>query len=245
MNNQKPARNSDSLKLSVHSIFNTIQGEGPFFGHPAIFVRLAGCNLQCPMCDTDYSSQSTEMSEEDILDKIQLDPLPLIVITGGEPLRQNIAPLIKLLIEKGFSVQIETNGTKELPTSLLGYIDKTRSCFPKLGVLYVVVSPKSLRLHYSIEKWAFAYKYILNHNYIDPDDGLPTNVLGLSTRPARTTNLAIIYVIPEETFHLDSANQDQIRDGFECAENIKACIKSSMKFGYIMQVQLHKIIGVL
>ena len=39
----------------VHSIFPTIQGEGPFVGQPAIFIRLAGCNLQCPACDTDYT----------------------------------------------------------------------------------------------------------------------------------------------------------------------------------------------
>lgn len=248
MNNQKPARNNDSLKLLVHSIFHTIQGEGPFSGNPAIFIRLAGCNLQCPMCDTDYTSKQTEMSEKDILDQIQVtsnlglfsNTTPLIVLTGGEPLRQNVAPLIKLLIEQGFAVQIETNGTKELPSELFGFIDRTHTHFPKLGVLYIVVSPKTSKVHFSIEQWAYAYKYVLNHRHIDPDDGLPTNVLGLSLKPCRPPNGALVYIIPEESF-IEGCLMPAI---FENCNNIKACIKFSMKFGYIMQVQLHKVIGV-
>ena len=58
MNQQAPEKQQlrgDGL-LAVHSIFYTIQGEGPFAGETAVFVRLAGCNLQCPLCDTDYTS---------------------------------------------------------------------------------------------------------------------------------------------------------------------------------------------
>src|SRR3954467_9071958 len=47
---------SDGNSLSIHSIFYTLQGEGPYSGCPAVFMRLAGCNLQCPGCDTDYTS---------------------------------------------------------------------------------------------------------------------------------------------------------------------------------------------
>ena len=58
--NTQPAEKqvkSSGLILAINSIFYTIQGEGPFAGSPAVFVRLAGCNLQCPMCDTEYTSR--------------------------------------------------------------------------------------------------------------------------------------------------------------------------------------------
>ena len=90
-------------KLDVHSIFFTIQGEGPFTGHPAIFIRLAGCNLQCPKCDTDYTSKRSRMLYQDILGEVRrLTPKThknrtLIVITGGEPLRQDLHMLLDLI----------------------------------------------------------------------------------------------------------------------------------------------------
>ena len=80
---------AENKMLDVHSIFYTIQGEGPFTGCPAVFVRLAGCNLKCPGCDTDYTSNRTPMTAEQILNKILelASPATLVVITGGEPFR--------------------------------------------------------------------------------------------------------------------------------------------------------------
>ena len=57
--------------LKVHSIFNTIQGEGPLAGKPAVFVRLAGCNLQCVQCDTDYTSKEEKLSPPAIVERIK------------------------------------------------------------------------------------------------------------------------------------------------------------------------------
>ena len=54
-NTQEPEKIDRDRHLDVHSIFHTIQGEGPYCGHPAVFIRLAGCNLQCPGCDTGRS----------------------------------------------------------------------------------------------------------------------------------------------------------------------------------------------
>lgn len=109
----------DGSKLDVKNIFATLQGEGLYVGTPAVFVRLGGCNLACEFCDTDFES-FVSIPLADIMDKVKKlagDAIKLIVITGGEPLRQNIVPFCEELLVGGYSVQIETNGTlyRELP----------------------------------------------------------------------------------------------------------------------------------
>jgi organic radical activating enzyme len=107
MNNQLPEREINKHTLEVNSIFDTIQGEGPYAGWPATFIRLAGCNLQCVWCDTEYTTRH-DMFSEDIIGLVNHE---LVVITGGEPFRQNIALLVQLLKDLNHIVQIETNGT--------------------------------------------------------------------------------------------------------------------------------------
>lgn len=109
-------------RLAVQSIFPTLQGEGPNTGVPAVFVRLGGCNLACDFCDTEFESFA-DMAIAEIaagVKKEANDTIRLVVITGGEPLRQNIAPLCEMLLADGFSIQIETNGTlyRELPDAV-------------------------------------------------------------------------------------------------------------------------------
>lgn len=112
----RPPVSGDGLSLEVKHIFATLQGEGPYAGMPAIFIRLGGCNLACDFCDTEFEGFSP-MALREILEKaVSLSQQSgagtnLIVITGGEPLRQNIAPLCDTLLAEGFMVQIETNGT--------------------------------------------------------------------------------------------------------------------------------------
>jgi organic radical activating enzyme len=108
---------TDGKSLDVQEIFATFQGEGIFTGFPAIFIRLGSCNLACSFCDTDFDSPK-EISLSNIitqaLDFANINKkriYNLVVITGGEPLRQNIIPLCEKLLENGFQVQIETNGT--------------------------------------------------------------------------------------------------------------------------------------
>src|ERR1035437_6325497 len=93
--------------LEVHHIFRTIQGEGPFTGERAIFIRLAGCNLQCPGCDTEYTSSRERVTVLGMCLHIEniaygMSPLPLIVISGGEPTRQNLGPLCHELVKLGY-----------------------------------------------------------------------------------------------------------------------------------------------
>ncbi|MBX9726502.1 MAG: 7-carboxy-7-deazaguanine synthase QueE, partial [Rickettsiales bacterium] len=110
---------TDGTTLHVVEIFPTLQGEGPCVGQPAVFVRLGGCNLACDFCDTEFENFSA-IPLQSMLENIHAhttEGRDLVVITGGEPMRQNIAPLCEALIAAGFRVQIETNGTlwRELP----------------------------------------------------------------------------------------------------------------------------------
>lgn len=123
------SKGGDSLEIV--NIFPTLQGEGPFSGRAAIFIRLGGCNLQCKFCDTEFDDYIV-MTISQIIDKIlsftKSYKINMIVITGGEPLRQPIEKLCHILIAHKFKIQIETNGTinRKLPKEV------TIICSPKM-----------------------------------------------------------------------------------------------------------------
>ena len=104
------------MSLKVNEIFYSIQGESTYAGRPCVFVRLAGCNLRCAFCDTKYAYDEGELTEiDDIFDQVSSYQCPLVEITGGEPLIQSETPLlIHGLIEYGYKVLLETNGTKDI-----------------------------------------------------------------------------------------------------------------------------------
>jgi 7-carboxy-7-deazaguanine synthase len=99
--------------MRVCEIFTSIQGESSHAGKPCIFIRMTGCNLRCSYCDTTYAyNKGRELSEEDILKKIRNAGIRLVEITGGEPLLQKgIYHLIERLLDDGYTVLIETNGS--------------------------------------------------------------------------------------------------------------------------------------
>lgn len=101
------------MSLIVNEIFYSIQGESSFSGRPCVFIRLTGCNLRCAYCDTQYAyHEGEELDITGILDKIATYNCPLVEVTGGEPLIQKDTPaLIYSLIEKGYEVLLETNGS--------------------------------------------------------------------------------------------------------------------------------------
>ncbi|MBO7540482.1 MAG: radical SAM protein [Bacteroidales bacterium] len=103
--------------MKVNEIFHSLQGEGYNTGKAAVFVRLAGCNLQCSFCDTDHAAYK-EMSEEQIADTVAQYPVTLVVITGGEPALQLTSSLIDRLHAKRKTVAVETNGTLPLPDNV-------------------------------------------------------------------------------------------------------------------------------
>ena len=104
------------MALKVNEIFYSIQGESSHAGRPCIFVRLAGCNLRCSYCDTVYAYDKGAWLEiRDIENKIRAFDCRLVEITGGEPLLQSETPeLIKGLLDRGYTVLLETNGSRDI-----------------------------------------------------------------------------------------------------------------------------------
>ena len=102
----------------IVEIFKSIEGEGKRAGVIATFIRLYGCNLRCSYCDTLYGIEGnhyTVETLENIVDTCEKFAAPYITITGGEPLIQpNIQDLINALTNKGFQVNIETNGSIDI-----------------------------------------------------------------------------------------------------------------------------------
>lgn len=104
-----------SKTLNIVEIFYSIQGEGTRAGLPCVFIRLAGCNLDCKWCDTLYAkkiSDGQNISFEEIIKTIKSYKCNFIEFTGGEPLlQQNSIDLINYLIDQNFTIAIETNGS--------------------------------------------------------------------------------------------------------------------------------------
>lgn len=220
----------DGMTLDVVDVFRTIQGEGPYAGTPAVFVRLAGCNLDCELCDTDYTSKRRQVRIGDLMMEIagKAEWLAyrrgLVVITGGEPFRQPISFLVKTLLQGFFTVQVETNGTHMPDNHIFPYSD-----------VNIVCSPKTPKVDSRLWNFVDAMKYVVEAGHID-EMGLPTRVLGQTMQVARAPeimrNKIPIFIQP-----LD-ANDDELN-----ARNTQAAIDVCMRFGYRLSLQLHKIVG--
>ena len=126
----------------VNEIFYSLQGEGYHTGTPAVFVRLSGCNLSCPFCDTDHAAYRT-MTADGIAAEASRFPARHLVLTGGEPSLQLSVPLLTALSRAGFYIQIETNGTRPLPPG----IDWV-TCSPKQGGKVVLTHIDELKVVY-------------------------------------------------------------------------------------------------
>lgn len=122
--------------LHVNEIFTTIQGEARFTGTPSLFIRLQGCPVGCPWCDTKHTweleNEKKVLSFQSMLSKLEdaptyaevlpeylfdyctKQPISHIVITGGEPFMQDIQSFTKALCDSGYKVQVETSGTRPI-----------------------------------------------------------------------------------------------------------------------------------
>jgi organic radical activating enzyme len=133
------------MATGAPEIFASVQGEGFSAGLPSVFVRVAECNLGCAYCDTKYTwdwdnydraTQVLELSQEDVLARVlELagDSIRNVVLTGGEPLlhQEDLAALARALGERGFRIEVETNGAIE-PTAELAAIVDQWNVSPKL-----------------------------------------------------------------------------------------------------------------
>ena len=225
-----------SEELQMHEVFYTIQGEGPFQGEPAVFMRLTGCNLACEFCDTEWDDDRDEYKHPDDWAEIARDKADcktdLVVLTGGEPLRQEIGMLIDALWAGGFDrFQIETAGSFYQPI------------LERNGVT-TVISPKTSIINNKIRTGNIDryWKYILRAGEIDAEDGLPTaptqrikpdsDFLG-GGAPARPNFDEIIFVNP-----CDDMDEEKNR------ANRRATAQSALNFGYRAGLQMHKFFGI-
>jgi 7-carboxy-7-deazaguanine synthase len=105
--------------MQIIEIYKSLQGESSFTGLPCVFVRLAGCNLRCHWCDSEYTFKGgTKMSNEEVAAEVRrlMPGGGLVEITGGEPLLQEreLIPLMKQLVEGGYTLLLETSGERPL-----------------------------------------------------------------------------------------------------------------------------------
>jgi len=104
--------------MHLIELYKSVQGESSFAGVPCIFVRLAGCNLRCAWCDSEYTfTGGKPFTVDEIITQIEaLQPCPLIEFTGGEPMLQSreLLPLMDRLLASNYTLMIETSGEQPL-----------------------------------------------------------------------------------------------------------------------------------
>jgi len=212
-----------ALHIVKGSPFRTIQGEGPYAGWPAVFLRLHGCNLACTFCDTNFSDPDDPVVEIEALHN-QIEALfgpeqkKLVVITGGEPLRQNIRFLCGLLsFIPNLTIQIETAGTL--------WVDDIEM-FSK-----IIVSPKTSTLHPMAYENAIAFKYVIDVKQTF-DGFIPITATQANTRAralAAPRPGAPVYLSPMDMY-------DEARNRANCS----LVADLAMRYGCIAGLQLHK-----
>jgi 7-carboxy-7-deazaguanine synthase len=222
----KPRTLADGFK--VHSIFTTIQGEGPWAGYKTIFVRLTGCNLKCFFCDTEFEG-GTEYTAEALVKHLdaltRAEQCKRLVLTGGEPMLQPIFALARGLQHLLF--QVETAGSvwpskfDDMPSNMI-----------------LVCSPKTPKVHPLVHDNCFHWKYIIREGQTGRD-GLPnasTQIRGKEQRIYRPIDgpANSIWVQPCD----EGDDKEASRANMICATEI------ALKHNYRLSIQLHKIVDV-
>jgi len=155
------------MELIISELFYSIQGETSRCGFPSFFIRLCGCNLNCSYCDTRYArSGGRRILIPEIIKSIKrFKRLDHVTITGGEPLLQkHTIILMKMLVQNGFSVQVETNGSillKDVPRGVRKIVDvKTPSSGEKKSFNF-----KNLRYLEAADEIKFVLSDLKDYNY--------------------------------------------------------------------------------
>ena len=250
-------RRDDDGHYEVQEVFYTIQGEGPFTGCPAVFVRMSGCNLRCAFCDTDFTSSAWRPTLGRLVERIEWEDrdhamASLVVITGGEPMLQELGLLVCDLIGRGHQVQIETAGTV-WPSSF--------NMAPALAALHsgrlsIVCSPKTGNVHRRITETCKHWKYIIGHDTLLDHAMLPRESPQdkqqlVLYRPDRPTSDTTIWVQPQEHYDVTVAMPTQtepggvrsVRNEGASKAAVQRCTNIAMAMGYRLSLQTHKLLG--
>jgi 7-carboxy-7-deazaguanine synthase len=205
------------MKLKIHEIFYSLQGESTRVGLPTVFVRLTGCPMRCVYCDTAYAfSGGSNMEINDILAKVTEFGTQYVTVTGGEPLAQkDCHVLLKALCDAGYNVSIETGGAIDISP-----VDR------RVSVILDIKTPDSGELKNNL--WG-------NLAYLKPTDEVK---FVLCSRPDYDWAKEILadYKIAEKCPVLFSPVYSQV-NSTELAEWVLAD-----RLPVRMQLQLHKIL---
>lgn len=175
-----------SMLYPVMESFYTLQGEGFYTGAAAYFIRLAGCDVGCVWCDVKESWNANEhpkYSVNDIIEKVLIEVnyhsisnktnLPIIVITGGEPLMHNLNELTKALQQKGFKTNIETSGSSALSGSWNWICLSPKKFKPPIKENIVLANELKIIVYNKQDfKWAESYAKQVNSHcklYLQPE----------------------------------------------------------------------------
>ena len=194
------------IKIKVSEIFTSFQGEGPYVGTPATFLRLYGCNLNCEWCDTDistYEMLSVDDVAEILITQMEFNNIETLIITGGEPTLQ--MEEVKRLIEElpdDIRIQMETNG------SLFEYIPEVE----------FVISPKEdkekvFENYYQYENVFFKF-VITSQEDID-------EVISIKEKHGYDKTIWL-----QGEFSQDGEMADLIRENFPRLENVKLSVQT-------------------
>ncbi|BFI73951.1 7-carboxy-7-deazaguanine synthase QueE [Sulfurisphaera ohwakuensis] len=210
------------VKYWISEIFTSIQGEGEVIGTPSNFIRLAGCHLRCIWCDTKYAwhkYDGEEMSIEQILDKID-KRIKFTTITGGEPLLQDILPLVEALKSLNHKVLVETSGTIK-PSKKLRELVDIFSVSPKLSN-----SGYKFKYNFKDDNWATYFKFVI----VNPLEDIQEII-----RFIRENNIEPSKVI----LQLDGRKENY-------TEGLRELIDIILKLGIPFRVlpQFHRIVGI-
>lgn len=154
MSVQNSENNSSAVRIA--ELFSSIQGESTYAGRPCFFIRLAGCPYRCSYCDTVFA-QSNDFGKEyeipEIVNCALKSKLPLVEVTGGEPLAQkNSIFLINALLTAGLEVMLETNGGYDI-----------REVSPKVKRILDCKLPSSNMADKNLYE---NYKYLTSHDEV-------------------------------------------------------------------------------
>lgn len=218
------------VKYPINEVFETVQGEGTYTGTPAVFLRLQGCGVGCPWCDTKHTwaldiERETSMSSvmdkkedsdawaamdaEGIVRVVQAFTARHVVITGGEPCEYDLGPLTAALLDADYVVQVETSGTEPVRVA---------------PGTWVTVSPKfDMPGGRMVREEALARADEIKHPV-----GKMSDVENVARRAAPFVHGAPIWLQPLSTNKTATA----------------LCIREATRRGWRLSAQTHKFLGV-